>query len=185
MKAWNLIGNQWKSLRPFWRRTIIICIGLAALTLFFWNLSLLIGSRRVIIWSAVVIWFLHVFLGAGAGFAAWRLWPDRDNPFIRRLIVSLHGLMLSALWAIVLLFLSRGVRFTWKFSIAFFGGTALIDGIWLPLVLYIIRGPQRGDKAETASRSGELPPDYWRKEFREAVRSEVKDEYLKPKPDGE
>lgn len=28
-------------------------------------------------------------------------------------------------------------------------------------------------------RSGELPPDFWRREFREAVRDTVKDEFLK------
>jgi hypothetical protein len=176
--------TQWKTLRPLWRWTIGISIALAIWILFFWGIIAVVGfsSRRVAIWAFVVVWFFHLAVGFGAGFAAWRMWPDRENPFIQRLIVTLHALMFSALWAIVLLFLSRGVRLTWKFSIALFGGVLIMDAIMLPLILYIIRGPGR-EKTEIASRSGELPPDFWKQEFRQAVRDEVKDEYLKSKDD--
>lgn len=171
---------KWKAIRPLWRWTAGISIAVAVWVLFFWGIIAIAGfsSRRVAVWSFVVIWFLHLSIGFGAAFAAWRMWPDRDNPFIQRMIVFLHALMFSALWAIVLLFLSKGVRLTWKFSIALFGGTLLMDGIMLPLILYVIRGPRR-EKTDVPNRSGDKPTDYWQKEFRQAIDDRIKPEYLK------
>lgn len=156
----------WRNRRPFTRRVIGLLVLLWMLVLFFLGLIYTVGipARRVVIWTSVVIWFFHVFIGAGAGFAAWRLWPDRDNPFIRRVIIALHQSIIGALWAICLLFLSRDVRLTWKFSIVLFGGTAIMDCVTLPLLLYIIRGP-RLEKTDTPNRSGDKPPEYWEDRF--------------------
>lgn len=39
-----------------------------------------------------------------------------------------------------------------------------------------------GGGASLTSKSGEMHPDFWRQEFRLAVRSEVKEEFLNPPP---
>lgn len=169
---------RWKRIRPSYRWVIGLSCALLFAGLFFWGLSGLLGVRRVVIWSCVIVWFLHVFIGAGAGFAAWRLWPDRENAFIRRVVIALHAQMVATISAIVLLFMSSGVVFTRKFAVTLFLSTLIMDAAVLPLILYIVRGPQR-DKTEIPNRSGEMPPEFWKKEFRNAVRSEIKDEYLK------
>jgi hypothetical protein len=88
----------------------------------------------------VVIWFFYLIAGAGAGFACWRIWPDRTDKFTRRLIIFLHGLMIDALLAIVLVFLARGVKFTWKFTIAIFVAALIKSVVSLPLLLLLMRG---------------------------------------------
>lgn len=96
--------------------------------------------RTVWVWVFVVIWFLHLIMGAGAGFAALRLWPMRADKFTFRLMLYLHALMIDAISAIVLVFMARGVTLTWKFSITLFAATVLKDLVRLPLVVMLIKG---------------------------------------------
>lgn len=91
-------------------------------------------------WIFIIIWFLYLAIGSGAGFAAWRIWPARADRFTRRLILSLHDLMVDALLAIVLVFLARGVKFTWRFTIAIFVGALIKIIVRLPLLLMLMRG---------------------------------------------
>lgn len=145
---------------------------LVVLAAFFWGLIGAAGlpARRVAAWSFVTVWFIHLIVGAGAVYAAIRLWPDNRNAFIRYTAIHLFAVMLDALSAIVLIFMAVNVRFTWKFSIAFFAFGLTRDAVRLPLILYIIRGPQ-GVKLEHALTLQE--------EVRMAIREAVKDEFLK------
>lgn len=79
-------------------------------------------------------------VGAGAAFAAMRIWPERKDKFSFRLILSLHAPMITALMAIVLIFMARNIRLTWKFTITWFVGTLLADLAVLPLTLLLIKG---------------------------------------------
>ena len=131
--------------------------------------------RQIGLWSMVVLWFLHLLLGAGAFYAIIRLWPSRANPFIRRVAIYMHGTVIGAVMAIVLVFFARGVTLTWKFAIAWFAGTLLMDAVRVPLILYLCLGGDDGKATAStdAKSSGQMPPDFWRKEFREAVRDEL------------
>ena len=131
------------------------------------------------LWFFVVIWFYHLVVGAGAGFAAWRLWPERKIRFVKYTMIHLHAAILDSLSAIVLLFLAKGVHLTWKFSAALFAFTVMRDCVRLPLIFYVMRGPKATEGLTDAKRSGEMAPEYWQNEFRQAIRSEVKDEFLK------
>jgi hypothetical protein len=53
--------------------------------------------------------------------------------------------MLTGLAAAVLLFLARGVKFTWKFSLALFAFMLLWNATSLPLVLFALRGVKASD----------------------------------------
>lgn len=101
--------------------------------------------KTVAAWIFVVIWFYHLIVGAGAGFAAWRLWPERSIRFIKFTMIHLHAAIIDSLMAIVLVFMAHNVKLTWKFSVAWFAFTAARDTVRLPLVLYVIRGPSDRD----------------------------------------
>lgn len=124
------------------------------------------APKRVGAYIFVILWFCHLAVGAGAGYAAYRLWPERDNPFIAMTMIALHAPMLNALAAIALLFVVRGVKFTWKFSIMLFGFMFLWDVVTTPLVFFILRGPRRGtSETRRDASSGELPANYWMAQF--------------------
>lgn len=129
--------------------------------------------RQIGLWAMVVLWFLHLLLGAGAFYAIIRLWPSRANPFIRRIAIYMHGTVIGAVMAIVLVFFAKGVTLTWKFTIAWFAGTLLMDAVRVPLILYLCLGGDNGKTSEGMKSSGQMPPDFWRHEFREAVREEL------------
>lgn len=93
----------------------------------------------------VIIWFLYLAVGAGAGFAAWRIWPAHKDLFTKRLLLFLHGLMADALTAIVLVFLAKGVQLTWKFSVALFAGALIKTIVSMPLLLMLMRGFTDGE----------------------------------------
>lgn len=86
------------------------------------------------------VWFFQLAVGAGAGFAAMKIWRARDDKFAFRLMLALHAPIINALMAIVLIFVARGVRLTWKFTITWFAGALLADLVVLPLVLLLIKG---------------------------------------------
>jgi hypothetical protein len=95
----------------------------------------------------VIIWFLYLAIGAGAGFAAWRIWPAHKDRFTQCLILFLHGPIADALTAIVLVFLAKGVKFTWKFSIVLFAGALIKIAVSLPLLLKLMRGFTDGENS--------------------------------------
>lgn len=88
----------------------------------------------------IAVWFFQLAVGAGAGFAAMKIWRARDDKFVFRLMLALHAPIINALTAIVLIFMARGVRLTWKFTITWFVGALLADLAVLPLILLLIKG---------------------------------------------
>lgn len=91
----------------------------------------------------IVLWFLHLLVGAGAAFTALRLWPSRGTPLIKYFIIYIVAAMLGALEAIVLVFLAKNVIFTWKFTVAIFTFGILQDLVRLPLFLFVLKGRDR------------------------------------------
>lgn len=89
----------------------------------------------------VIIWFIHLILGVGAGYAALRLWYGRHHPLIKWIALYINAFIIDVLSAIVLLFVAKGVVFTWKFATVMFVATFLSDVVRAPLILYLIRGP--------------------------------------------
>jgi len=81
-----------------------------------------------------------------AGVAAWlRVWTrrydddGRKDPLAYALTYSLTALPLDSVMAIVLVFMAKGVTFTWKFTIALFAFTLIEDLIRLPLIVLLIK----------------------------------------------
>lgn len=81
-----------------------------------------------------------------AGVAAWlRVWTrrfdedGRKDQFAHALTYSLTALPLDSLMAVALVFMARGVKFTWKFTITMFAFTLVQDLIRLPLIIYLIK----------------------------------------------
>lgn len=99
--------------------------------------------KTVAAYLFIAIWCYHLAIGVAAWAAAYRIWPERHNLFVKYTMIHLHAAMFDALGAIVALFLAQGVKFTWKFSIGIFGFMLLRDMVRLPLVLYILRGPRK------------------------------------------
>lgn len=89
----------------------------------------------------VIIWFLHLILGVGAGYATLRLWRSRRHPLMKWVGLYMNAFIVDVLSAIVLVFVAKGVVFTWKFTTVMFVSTLLCDVIRAPLILYLIRGP--------------------------------------------
>ncbi len=147
-----------------------------------------VSPKRAATWAFVIVWFLHLLIAAGAGYAAWRLWPERENKFVNFTMIHLHAAIVDGLSAIVLIFLATSVVFTWKFSLALFSLALIRDIVRAPLIFYIIRGPSgtNGGDTQTANRmvqSGELSPDFWEEKMLRtsvaAIRSEIKPDLLK------
>lgn len=90
----------------------------------------------------ILVWLLQLATGCGAGYAAYRLWPDRSNFFARNAMIHLHATMLITLAAVALLLVSRGVKFTRPFTYVLFGFMAAWNLVSLPLILFVIRGPR-------------------------------------------
>jgi hypothetical protein len=165
-------------------RWVLLALGVGFT--FFWTLIRVVGlpAKRVAVWTFVIVWFLHLLIAAGAGYAAWRLWPERENKFVNYSMIHLHAAILDGLGAIVLLFLAVNVRFTWKFSLVFFSFALLRDVVRVPLIFYIIRGPQAKQNGEIhATQSGELPPEVWEGKMTEAniraIDKRIRPEFLK------
>lgn len=89
----------------------------------------------------VVIWFIHLILGVGAGYATLRLWRSRHHPLMKWVGLYMNAFIIDVLSAVVLLFMAKGVVFTWKFTTVMFVSTFLADVVRAPLILYLIRGP--------------------------------------------
>lgn len=89
----------------------------------------------------VIIWFIHLILGVGAGYATLRLWRSRHHPLMKWVGLYMNAFIVDVLSAIVLVFVAKGVVFTWKFTTVMFVSTFICDVIRAPLILYLIRGP--------------------------------------------
>lgn len=99
--------------------------------------------RTLVTLLFVIIWFIHLILGFGAGYAALRLWYGRHHPLIKWVGLYINAFIIDVLSAIVLLFMARGVTLTWKFATVMFVSTFLGDVVRAPLILYLIRGPSQ------------------------------------------
>lgn len=125
----------------------------------------------------VVLWFLHLTVGGMAGVAAWlRVWSKRVDEYGNRdlfavwLTVSLSALPAESITAVLLLFMARGVTLTWKFTITLFAGTLIADLMRVPLITYLIKPKKQPSQAlQSRTSSGEMPPDFWRTDVREAI----------------
>jgi len=130
--------------------------------------------RTIVTLLFVVIWFIHLILGFGAGYAALRLWHSRHHPLIKWVGLYMNAFIIDVLSAIVLLFVLRGVVLTWKFSAVLFVSTLLSDVLRAPLILYLIKGPTKAPLLpREPETSGGLPPAFWLDAFRQIVREEV------------
>lgn len=126
----------------------------------------------------VIIWFIHLILGFGAGYAALRLWYGRHHPLIKWVGLYIIAFIIDVLSAIVLLFMAKGVILTWKFATVMFVSTFLGDVVRAPLILYLIRGPSELPvPAEPAASQLE--------QFRMIVREEIDRPKMVQKSDAE
>lgn len=122
----------------------------------------------------VIIWFIHLILGVGAGYAALRLWYGRHHPLIKWVGLYMNAFIIDVLSAVVLLFMAKGVVFTWKFATVMFVATFLSDIVRAPLILYLIRGPSDLPPLPVdPANSGQMPPQFWMDAFRKIVKEEI------------
>jgi hypothetical protein len=107
-------------------------------------MTMLLFQIHLTVWDLwiVIIWLLQLAVGCGAGYAAYRLWQDRANQFVRRAMYHLHATMIIALATVVLPFMSKDVRLTWRFTYTLFIFMGLWNLVSLPLILFVIRGPK-------------------------------------------
>jgi hypothetical protein len=129
--------------------------------------------KAVITWFSVVVFLFNLALGAGAGYAALRLWSSRHHPLIWRLGIYLNAFIVDALISIVLLFVARGVRFTTTFAAVMFTGTFISNMARIPLIVYLIKGPR--PVPAKVPVSGDLPTDFWLDSIRNIVREEIEE----------
>jgi hypothetical protein len=117
------------------------------------------GAKYAGALAMVVLYFVHLLVGAGAGFTVLRLWYYRGNPLIRHMAIYLHSAPIMAVTSIVLIFMAREVQLTWKFSIVWFAGTLLADLTRLPFVFYMLRGddPQASTVPQRVTRPPAAP----------------------------
>lgn len=131
-------------IRRIWRRTPRACVIATSFVLAFTIGMIVVGQYKGAKYAGgltmVILWFLHLAVGAGAAFAIMRLWYHRRNPLIKRMALYMHAAPIGILTAVVLLFMARGITLTWKFTITLFAGTLLADMLRLPFILYVLRG---------------------------------------------
>lgn len=125
-------------------------------------------------YAFIIIWLFHFTLGIGAGYATLRLWSSRHHPLIWRLGIYLNAFIVDVVATVVLLFIARGVKMTWKFSTVLFVSAFISDIIRLPLIFYLIKGP--APVPSKTDHSGALPPQFWLDAFRRIVREEIEND---------
>jgi hypothetical protein len=153
---WILSRKRW--LIPAAAVIFLLVLGLFVLPL-----------KKVATYIFVAIWFIHIGLGAGAGYAALRLWYLRANPLIKWMGLYMNAFIIDVLSAILLLFVTKGVTLTWKFSTVLFVSTIISNIFRAPLIFYLIKGPQALPLVPDEEKSGELPPAHWEKYFEKMV----------------
>jgi len=88
-----------------------------------------------------ILYFLHLVVATGGGYAVLRLWNDRrSGPFINKLTIYLSAIAVEGVETITLLFFAKDVKFTWPFTIVLFAFMILKDVIRFPLIFFIIKG---------------------------------------------
>lgn len=132
---------------------LLLCAG--------WALS----HRIVATLTFVVIWFIHLAMGVVAVVAATRLWRSRHVPLLRWLWLYINAFLIDVLSAVVLLFVARGVKLTWKFSAVMFVSTLLSDIARMPLLFSLIRGAAEQPAKRGPQTSGETLPEIWYERF--------------------
>lgn len=158
--------STWLLSRKRWLVVLIASIPL--LTFVAWLLT----YRTAALLIFIISWLVHVGLGAGAGYAALRLWYFRHHPLIKWMGVYILAFIIDAISAIVLLFVAKGVKFTWQFSMVMFISALLSNLFRAPLIFYLIRGPQLLPSAEPEESAQDTPPRYLLSEIRKIVRDE-------------
>lgn len=154
--SWTLSHKRW--LIPPALIVLLLILGLLTLPL-----------KIVAAYFFVVVWFIHVGLGAGAGFAALRLWYFRHHPLMKWVGIYVLAFIVDALSAIALLFVMKGVKLTWAFSTVMFVSTFISNIFRAPLIFYLIRGPQELPLHVEKETSGELPPEHWEQYFEKMI----------------
>lgn len=159
---------KWLLSHPRW---IVLALGgIPTLALLIWILS----HRTAALIACILIWLGHMALGIVAAVAGMRLWPSRHVPLLGKLWLYINAFLIDVVSGIVLLFVARGVRFTWTFTAVMFTSTLLSDIVRSPLLLSLVRGqsaaPETSTRVET---SGQLPPQFWLDAFRQIVKEEV------------
>lgn len=104
--------------------------------------------RQIVLWASVVYWFIHLGIGTGVGYSILRLWPNRHNPFVWRVAIYMHAAIIDVLQSIVLVFMARGVKLTYKFWLTWLVGSILMDVVRIPLIVYIVRGNGKARDAQ-------------------------------------
>lgn len=134
-----------------------------------WALSF----KTVALFTFVIIWFGHVALGVIAVVAATRLWSSRRFPLLKWLWLYLHAFLVDVISAVVLLFVARGVKFTWKFTAVMFASTLLSDIVRAPLLFSLIRGKAAAPIPDKSESSRATPPPFLLEEIRAIVKDEI------------
>lgn len=116
------------------------------------------------------IWFLHIVLCAGAGWAVLRLWYHRYHPLMGRMGIYMLGFVAEGAVSTTLLAITSTQR-TWTFVLVWCIGTLITDLPRVPLIVYIIRGPGKGPPE--VQSSGSQPVEFWLEEGRRIVREEI------------
>lgn len=131
-------------IKRLWHRTPRACVIASAFTLLIITVMFIVGyhagAKYAGALTMVILYFVHLGIGAGTGFTILRLWYYRDNPLIKRMAIYMHAAPIMALTSIVLIFMAKGVTLTWKFSIIWFAGVLLADIVRLPFVVYMLKG---------------------------------------------
>lgn len=116
--------------------------------------------KTVLVYALTVIWCYHLATGVAAWAAAYRIWPERRNQFVKLTMIHLHAAVFDAVGAFVCLLLAQGVKFTWKFTITLFAFVLLRDLVRLPLILYILRGPRKRKEGAGPKHSRDFGPNH-------------------------
>lgn len=130
---------------------------------------LVLPLKIVAAYVFVAIWFIHIGLGAGAGYASLHLWSLRRHPLIKWMGLYINAFIIDVLSAIALLFVMKGVTLTWKFTAVLFISTLISNIFRAPLIFYLIKGPQELPLPVEKETSGESPPEHWEQYFEQMV----------------
>jgi hypothetical protein len=114
------------------------------------------------------VWFFHVLLAAGAGYAVLRLWQHRHQQFINQLGKYMTGFVVEGAGWTAMLYVTAGQR-TWTVVLTWVISTLMADLPRIPLIMFIIRGPNALPPAEPPT-SGEQKPEYWLAAFNRIAR---------------
>lgn len=159
----------WFLSRRYWLASVA---GLVALFLF---VGWLLTFRTASAFLFAAVWLVNLIIGIGAGYAALRFWYARHVPLIHEVGLFILSSAVDAATAVILIFVTRGVRLTWKFASVWFAGALLGNLFRVPLIILAIKGKDRLPLpvTEPVPASGDLPPQFWLDAFRQIVAEEL------------